>query len=387
MIKPKIHFENITIKEMENTDGRFYILSCFERRFKINRLSYDMIMLMDGTRDFEEISNLLNREKKPQEIENIYNEEFVKMGIVEGCIPVQKNEKRFLYWKIRLLDVNSFKSFHALDFLFQRKMYVLLLFVNTFVLFLGVNIFGNELFNISKIKIVHLLICIVLVYLSGFLHEIGHCLCAGKYCTLEKGAIGIAIYIISLVWYIDLNSVWHLDKSKKLHINYAGVYLQNIYLSFLMLLSFSLSDKILFLLAAVVSITAYLNFVPFVKYDGYWILVDYFDFPNLLNYTIQKYLYKFKIIKMYKTRKLTERQIQFFNIYSFGFLVYIILFISFILWNLIQSIFKIFSTVCYGECMTLYSIWLIVRVIFSLLLIFKAISVVKENIYILKQNY
>lgn len=386
MIKPKIHFENIILKEMEETKGDFYILSCFDRQFKINRLAYNMIRLMDGTKSFQEISEQLNKEKTAQEIEQIFNNQFVEMGIVEGYTPVKKNKKRLLYWKIKLIDVCRLNSFKAFNFLFQSNMYILFFMLYFFIIFWGGNIFGADLFNINvkNPDIFHLIVCVILVYVSGLFHEFGHCLCTGKFCPLEQGSIGVAIYIISPVWYIDLNSVWWLDKKKKIQIDFAGVYFQCIYLTVIMVMALILSDNFLFLTAAGVSISSFLNFNPFIKYDGYWILVDYFDFPNLLNYTIQKYVLKLKSKKL-KLKHLSKRQKKFFSIYSRCFLVYILLFAGFIIWNLVQSIIKIFNVV--GEnTMELYSVWLIFRAAFSIFLIIKAISIIKENIHTMSKN-
>lgn len=386
-MNPKIHFEYLIMKEMEETNGEFYILSCFERQFKINRLAYNIIMLMDGTRNFQEISEQLNGEKNTQEIEEIYNGQFFEMGIVEGCVPVEKNKKRLLYWKLKLIDTSRFNSFNLFDFLFQKNMYILFGILYFFILFFGGNIFSAKLldFEFKNSNILHLIVCVILVYFSGLFHELGHCLCSRKFCPLEKGSIGIAIYMISPVWYTDLDSVWWLEKKKKIQINCAGVYVQCIYLTIIMALALVLSDEFLFLIAAGVSISSFLNFIPFMKFDGYWILVDYFDFPNLLNYTIQTLLSKFKINKNLNLRNLSKKQKHFFNVYSFGFMVYIILFAIFTFWNLVQSLIKI--RILVGEqTITLYSFFLIIRVIFSIFLIIKAITIIKENIYAMSKN-
>lgn len=386
MINPKVDLENIVLKRMEENDSECYILTYLDKQFRINKIAYKIIILMDGTRSFQEISAQLNGAKSVVEIEEIYNRQFKEMGIVEGCIPQKENKKRLLYWKIKLFDIKKLSSIHIFDFLFQAKMYIFFIIVYFLVLLWGIIIFEVESFNfdITMFDVSHLVVCVIIVYISGFFHELGHCFCSGKFCTLEQGSIGIAIYIVTPVWYIDLNNIWNLNKKKKIQINIAGVYFQCIYLIFIMLLAFIFSDKLLFMLAAVFSVFSFLNFVPFIKLDGYWILVDYFDFPNLLNCTIKKFLLKKN--QKSKFRQLSKRQVFFFNIYSYCFLGYMVLFASFIMWNMISSVQKIFNVIGNKEIMSLYAVWLIIRCAFSIILIFKSILIIKENIYIMSKK-
>lgn len=120
-----------------------------------------------------------------------------------------------------------------------------------------------------------------LITLAGiFLHELGHitgCVCHGA----RQQGIGLGLYWIWPAFFADVRGSWVLAPEQRMHVSMGGLYFQSIYVAMLALLAWladsanaALAMQMSFLLMATT-----LN--PVLKYDGYWILSDFFDITNL----------------------------------------------------------------------------------------------------------
>jgi putative peptide zinc metalloprotease protein len=117
-------------------------------------------------------------------------------------------------------------------------------------------------------------------------HEMGHAFTAKHYgCRVPT--MGLALMVMAPVAYTDTTDAWKLrDKRQRLHIATAGVVTElTIAIWATALLPF-LPDGALhtmvFLLATTTWVSAVaVNFNPLMRYDGYFILSDWLDIPNL----------------------------------------------------------------------------------------------------------
>ncbi|MFH4966766.1 hypothetical protein V8G61_01065 [Gaetbulibacter sp. M240] len=119
---------------------------------------------------------------------------------------------------------------------------------------------------------------IYLVLLVIF-HEFGHVSALYKF-TKESSSIGFGIYLISPVLFADVTKAWSLNKYKRIIINVAGIYFEFIFLIIvsviLIINSISINNLIILFF-----IRCLFNLNPFFRTDGYWIVSDYFEIPNL----------------------------------------------------------------------------------------------------------
>lgn len=129
----------------------------------------------------------------------------------------------------------------------------------------------------------------VLVFLcyifSLIIHEIGH---AAATASVGKRAkeIGFGFYMMFPVFYTDVTSVWNMGKRERILVNIGGVYFQLIVNAIIIGLIFIYpqSEWIRALNGLVISnvLVVIISMTPFFRNDGYWILSDYLDIPNLL---------------------------------------------------------------------------------------------------------
>lgn len=121
--------------------------------------------------------------------------------------------------------------------------------------------------------------------LSLIIHEMGH---AAATVSIGKRAkeIGFGFYLIFPVFYTDVTSVWNMGKKERILVSFGGVYFQlivNVIIIGLIYL-FPQNALIRTLNALVISniLVVLMSITPFFRNDGYWILSDYWEIPNLL---------------------------------------------------------------------------------------------------------
>lgn len=118
-----------------------------------------------------------------------------------------------------------------------------------------------------------------------FLHELGHA-AAAIASGINARNIGLGFYTVLPVMYTDLTDTWKLPKTDKVKINLAGIFIQ--LLVNLLLISLIKSNGNSFMAAMswkiylVNNCIILINLVPFMKFDGYWILSDMMAIPNLI---------------------------------------------------------------------------------------------------------
>lgn len=123
---------------------------------------------------------------------------------------------------------------------------------------------------------------------AKIVHELGHALTAKGF-GLRVPTMGVAFLVMVPVLYTDVNEAWKLpDRRRRLLIGGAGV-LSELTLAAWATLAWALlpdgpARQMAFTLAATTWITSLLlNLSPFMRFDGYFLLADALDMPNLHN--------------------------------------------------------------------------------------------------------
>lgn len=118
------------------------------------------------------------------------------------------------------------------------------------------------------------------------LHELGHAFTAKRYgCRVP--AMGVAFLVMFPVAYTDTNEVWKLaDRHQRLAVAAAGVVTELVIAAWATLawglLPEGVPKSIAFMLATTTWIaTLAINTSPFMRFDGYFLLSDWLDMPNL----------------------------------------------------------------------------------------------------------
>lgn len=131
-----------------------------------------------------------------------------------------------------------------------------------------------------------------------FFHEFGHAI-ACKKLGANPGEIGFGFYMLSPVMFADVSDIWKLDKKDRIKVNLAGIYMEVLIAFFLTIFYLILLDSNILILISIIMIRVLGNLNPFLRYDGYWILSDYIDVPNLRKVSLQnlKQLFSYVLLK------------------------------------------------------------------------------------------
>lgn len=121
---------------------------------------------------------------------------------------------------------------------------------------------------------------------SKTLHECGHALTATRY-GVRVAHMGIALLVMFPMPYTDTSESWKLGQARqRLHIACAGIVAELALAGFSTLAwalapDGSLRSALFFLATTSWVLTLAVNLSPFMRFDGYFILSDWLDFPNL----------------------------------------------------------------------------------------------------------
>jgi putative peptide zinc metalloprotease protein len=118
------------------------------------------------------------------------------------------------------------------------------------------------------------------------LHELGHAFTAKRYgCRVP--AMGVAFLVLLPVAYTDTNEVWKLpNRRQRLNVAAAGVITELIVAMWATLAWVLLPEGALKAMAFMLATTTWIatltiNASPFMRFDGYFLLSDWLDMPNL----------------------------------------------------------------------------------------------------------
>ena len=261
-------------------------------------------------------------------IDEISEKIYVKhnLTIDNNCISITKEKIDIFFTKknkdsftriFKLLNPTNL-NLKFLEFLFSNKVFYLFLLITLLLNIYFAFILNNKLLN--SIETLIWFFCFLFIL---FLHEIGHSVSAQKF-NINSKEIGIGIYLIFPVFYINLGESWKLEKSKRIIINLSGIYFQLIIGVGLTILNYFFENKIIENLFFTNFLVILLNLNPFIKFDGYWILSDIMNVKNLSkksNNVIQKFfILNFDFDK-------NNFWINVYSFFKFFFLIFILIYV------------------------------------------------------------
>ncbi|HEU4733137.1 MAG TPA: PqqD family peptide modification chaperone [Kofleriaceae bacterium] len=130
-------------------------------------------------------------------------------------------------------------------------------------------------------------IAVVVATIAGLLHELGHGLACQHYGG-NVTEIGFTLfYYVQPAAYCDTSSSYTITRRRhKVIIQLAGIVVSALFMSALSMLLVVLDPGLpiypgLALMLVVTSLLVFATLIPFVKFDGYYAVCDYFGFPNL----------------------------------------------------------------------------------------------------------
>jgi putative peptide zinc metalloprotease protein len=127
---------------------------------------------------------------------------------------------------------------------------------------------------------VDLLIVVGLSLASALFHECGHA--AGcQYGGARPGRIGAGIYLVWPAFFTNVTDSYRLSRAGRLRTDLGGLYFNLIFMLVLAACYAATSAEILLLVIAITHLEMLEQLLPFVRFDGYFILSDLVGVPDL----------------------------------------------------------------------------------------------------------
>jgi putative peptide zinc metalloprotease protein len=125
-----------------------------------------------------------------------------------------------------------------------------------------------------------LLIVLGLSVVSAMFHECGHAV-GCRYGGARPGVIGVGIYLVWPSFFTNVTDSYRLSRAGRLRTDLGGLYFNLIFMLALAGLYPATSDQLLLLVIAVTHLEMTEQLLPFVRFDGYFILSDLIGVPDL----------------------------------------------------------------------------------------------------------
>lgn len=335
---------------------------------KINQETYYLLSLIDGKLNLAGIQKLFNDKYKIQieleQIEYLLYEKLSKYGVLEGNEDNIKPYQKPNYLKLSFIIFNErliAKVVKHFRFLFKRK--VALSVIAGCILTIGLlTVLNFDVYKSLNLQ-ESLIYFFAIMTVSVTFHEIGHA-SAAHYFGAKHGGIGGGFYLFAPVYYADVTDIWRLSKWQRIVVNLSGMYFELIFCTLIALIGYFIGNYVLTILAIVVCVYTLFNLNPFLRSDGYWVLSDLTNKPNLLYHSFERVRDMYRVIK---GEKIKWRKVDVL-LFVYGFISYgfICLFLYYVLFQnpnsilnfptnaieFIKSIFKSnqeISLVKYGE--------------------------------------
>ncbi|MDP2960805.1 MAG: efflux RND transporter periplasmic adaptor subunit, partial [candidate division Zixibacteria bacterium] len=241
--------------------------------------------------------------------------------------------RKILFIKLKAFNPDKFldKLLKKFKFLYTKGFLYFSLFVIFLALIITISNWGDlgysfrglfHLTTIVKLWVAFLLIALV--------HELGHALTC-KYFGGEVSEMGFLLIYFQPAFFTNVSDAWMFkEKKKKLLVSWAGIYI-HLFLWATATLLWRITDletqlnSFLFVVMIVSGVLIIFNFNPLIKLDGYYLLSDWLEIPNLRKKAFG-YLgsfFKNKILKAgEKIVEFSQREKKIFPLYGTLSLLY-----------------------------------------------------------------
>jgi putative peptide zinc metalloprotease protein len=265
---------------VRRTDGQMIQLS---------RLLYLVAVQMDGTRGAGDIASAvsaeLGRTLTGEQVRYLIVAKLAPLGIVAGQgAPVLPTASPLLALRARVTLLPDRAACAAGTFfrpLFRWPV-IAAVVVSTAALDFwiltthGLSLAFSQLLNDP----VNLLLVAGLTVASALFHECGHA--AGcRYGGARPGRIGAGIYLVWPAFFTNVTDSYRLSRAGRLRTDLGGLYFNLIFMVVLAAIYAATSAEILLLVIAITHLEMLEQLLPFVRFDGYFILSDLVGVPDL----------------------------------------------------------------------------------------------------------
>lgn len=277
-----VRTSDLSISKFDNES--YYIHQTkFDYRLRISQESHDLLLLANGTNTLAEIKNLVNdNEVDIDFLEYFYFKDLANYGIIENkniyVQPIGKPSYLKLSFIVLPAKVVDFITPHLKFLFFPKVMYTILGLIFTFLSIISFQYY-NTLISYD-LKQINWLYLGLLGFVSVTFHEFGHASSA-KYFGAKHGGIGGGFYLFTPVYFADVSDIWKLSRLNRIIVSLSGIYFESI-ISCLYIVFGLISNIEMFIIIGIfIFLHSLWNLNPFLRNDGYWVLSDGLNYPNL----------------------------------------------------------------------------------------------------------
>jgi len=258
---------------------------------QLSRLLYLVAGLLDGSRGAADIaaaiSAELGRTLTAEQVRYLITAKLAPLGIVAGQgarVPPTASPLLALRARVTLLPAAA--ACAAGTFLRPLFRLPVVAAVIVSVVALDFWIFTSHGLSLALRQVlndpVNLLLVAGLSLVSALFHECGHA--AGcRYGGARPGRIGAGIYLVWPAFFTNVTDSYRLSRAGRLRTDLGGLYFNMIFMLVLAACYAASSAQILLLVIAVTHLEMLEQLLPFVRFDGYFILSDLVGVPDLFN--------------------------------------------------------------------------------------------------------
>ena len=257
---------------------------------QMSPLLYRVACRIDGSRDPAAIADLvsadLGRSLTADQVRYLITAKLLPLGIVADqaapAAPPKANPLLALRARGTLLSERAANAAGALLTPLFRGPVVVAVVVSVAAVdwwLFAVHGLGGGLRQVLRDPVV-LLIVLGLSLVSAVFHECGHA--AGcRYGGARPGKIGVGIYLVWPAFFTNVTDSYRLSRAGRLRTDLGGLYFNAVFMLALAGIYAATSSEVLLLVIAFTHLEMLEQLMPFVRFDGYFILVDLVGVPDL----------------------------------------------------------------------------------------------------------
>jgi CRP-like cAMP-binding protein len=331
--RPKLAAD-IEVKAFTHRSGEDYFMLANPRdliHYRLEDSDYQMVKLMDGTRTVKEIVIERFHDSGEMELggvadlvhmlhsENFLEESFVDVDkmVKQGLNPAaSRRGRRFvstltIEWK-NPQKVMRWLYDHGLQWTFTKPFVLLSVFIIGSGIWAFVHNVRSKLFGLTgKSLAIGFFVLLAIQYFMIFIHELGHALVLIHYGRRVKGA-GFLIYFGCPAFYVDATDGLMMERRHRILQSFAGPYGQSIGAGLASLLAWAFPQwalsETLYRYTVLAYLNIFLNLIPILELDGYWMLSDYLRTPDLRPRSVAFLQHGF-IHKLRRREKFTTKEV------------------------------------------------------------------------------
>jgi putative peptide zinc metalloprotease protein len=296
--------EDLIISQQEFERVTYYVIKdpITQKFFRIKEFEYFISQNLDGKTSSEEIAQKFQEHfgiRLPLDTLNKFIHRLETLGFLEGEVSERElaklqYRKRTLWGKLLFIKLKGFDPDRLLNrilkytkFLFIPRFFVFSLFMIFWAIAITISNWGDLGYTVGGLfKVATIFKIWVAVFLVIVLHEFAHGLTC-KYFGGEVHEMGFLLLYFQPCFFCNVSDAYLFKgKSKKLWVTFAGAYGQ-VFVWAIATLLWRITaldtglSSFLFVVMLTSGVTVLFNFNPLIKLDGYYLLSDYLEIPNL----------------------------------------------------------------------------------------------------------